>query len=415
MRTGSTLCWALLCVAVAAGEAGAATTGSFTYQVPAGWQECAGPAGFDVSYCTQGGALIAVKSPVPGSDAAAIARSGLQGAEILQDTAVPFAGQPGHLVITRMQKSPAETFLVAAAATAAGGGVKVALVAKAEMAREAVQLWGDLIDKGSFAAADAPARPTRPFKVHNVAADCEAKVTIDGQELSVPAGQTREIQLSEGPHEFHWSERDGSAQGVSASVPPAETLNAACTPGAAPGPGPGPAPPTLPHDASGSFGDVADGARAAVSFYRTCWNLVFQQDLLEPVPRSVDRMMLKVVVRRDRSRWRDFLDFPGYKRDLDAAIQRTASDATARGELRRLAYFALLRAGQVGVPTECDPGGTSLDQNALTCSADAFVKHFSAGGQESLITAAGMSLRFPRIGSADNPADIIGMIRKVGQ
>ncbi len=399
---------------VAAGPARAETVGSFTYAVPQGWQSCSVLPGFDAQFCNPGGAAIGIKAPIAGPDAAAIARGGLDGAEILQDTAILFAGQPGHLVITKLDRG-GDTFVVAAAATGAGGGTKVALVAKTEVARQAVHAWSEVIDRGSFGAGK-PAGPTRRFVVRNVRADCEAKVTIDGQELRIGPGHSQELQLTDGPHEFHWTDAFGIAAGVTASVPPAETLNAACVAGAAPGPGPTPptTPPVAPPPA-GDFAAVADGARAAVTFYRTCWNLVFQQDVLQPVPRSVDRMMLKVVVRRDKQRWGDFTDYPTYLAELQQAIQRTAASPEQRAELRRLAYFALLRAGQVGVPPECNPGGSALDSAALSCSADSFVKRLAGGGEAGLVTAAGMSLRFPRIGAADKPADIMGMIRKVGQ
>ena len=95
---------ALLGLAVIAGPAGAETAASFTYAVPAGWQSCSVMQGFDAQFCNPAGAIIGIKAPIAGTDAAAIARGGLQGAEILQDTAIVFAGQTGHLVITRMQE-----------------------------------------------------------------------------------------------------------------------------------------------------------------------------------------------------------------------------------------------------------------------------------------------------------------------
>jgi hypothetical protein len=400
---------ALLGLAVSAGAVRAETTGQFTYQLPAGWQPCTGLAGFEANYCNPQGALIAVKSPFPGAaDAAAIARVGLQGTEVLQDVALPFGGQPGHVVITRFVKD-GQMFLVAAAGTAAGGGVKAVLLAEPSVAQQSVQSWIALVNGGSFGGASAPARPTHPFTIRNLGASCEAEVMVDGQRVSIPAGQSRELQVPEGQHEFQWKDNSGRDNCATASVPPAATLNAGCAAAAAPVP---PPPPPPPPGGEPEFGAVADGARSAITFYRDCWNLVFDKQIL-PATHNADRMMLKVVIRRPRGRWSDFLAYPGHLAVLEQAIDRAKGNPAARAELRRLAYYALYRAGQAILMKQCAPTG-ELNSGALDCAADGWVK--LADTQEAgLEVLSMMSTRFANIGAADDPVEIVSAMDKVGR
>jgi hypothetical protein len=404
---------ALLWVAAFAGAARAETTGQFTYQVPSGWEACKGLDGFEANFCNPKGALIAIKSPFPGADAAAIARVGLQGNEVLQDLALPFGGQPGHMVVTRFVKD-GQMLLVAAAGTAAGGGTKAVLLAEPAVAQESVSSWISLVNGGSFGDPSAPPRPTHTFTIRNLGPSCEAIVTIDGQRIAVPAGQSRELQIPEGQHEFQWKDNSGRDNGATASVPPAETLNAGCQPAAAPNPPANP-PPTEPPPTGGGdpeFGPVADGARAAINFYRLSWNLVFQKDLL-PEAHNVDRMMLKVVIRRPRGRWADFLAYPQHLAVLQQAMDRTKDNPTARAELRRLAYYALYRAGQALLMKQCAPTG-ELNAGALDCAADGWVK--LADTQEAgMEVLSMMSTKFANIGSADDPKEIVDAMDKVGR
>lgn len=411
LSRGAVLATALFIVAAlpAGRPAVAETTGAFTFTPPAGWSPCKGIDGFQASFCNPKGALIAVASPIQGADAATLARGWLKGAEILRDQAIPFAGQDGHMIVARITKG-GQPVLIAVSVTVAQGGAAVALIASKETVDEAIAAYVAVIDGGSFGGAGgaAPAAGARrKFTITNVSAGCDTTVTIDGQAVTVPSGKTVEVQLPEGKHEFEWTEPDGSRHTGVAGVPPAESLSAGCV---AQGGTPPPTRPATPAPA----GDMFDGARSMVSFYRVAWNIVLGEQVLDPNPKSMDRLMLRVIAGRPADRRKDLTRYSGYLAELDGAAQRTAQDKGKRAELRRFAFLILNSAGQIGVPDACVPRERTREAlvKAIDCSMDQFI---AEANKDPLMLWAQMGERFDRAAAADDPAEFMGEVQKIGR
>jgi hypothetical protein len=246
------------------------------------------------------------------------------------------------------------------------------------------------------------------FTIQNHSGDCEATVYIDGKEIKVGAGQSTQVDIAPGTHEFVFQDGTGATHQVSADAPPADTLNAACK-GSGDSTSP-PPPPPPPSDGAG--GDVFEGARNAVTFYRTLGNLVLGKEVLGP-PIS-DRPALRLLANAPDDRVKDFADYTGYLPVLTAAVEKSKGDQTKYRDLQRLAVDLLISAGQFMSPPEgagCQVAAGSKEEyiKFLDCMVDGFSAAHPAAAVEQ------WSLLFPRIGLAPKPEKYIEKLKEMGQ
>jgi hypothetical protein len=347
------------------GAAVADNVGSFHFRMPDGWKPCAGPEGYQVLCPPEGNARIGIMSPAKGADAASLARNeALENGEILKDMEATLAGKPGHLVVAMKDE-----MVVAAAATLDAGGVVVVMLAPKAEAQSTVHVWSALVDGAQIAGAgddsgslwpvgDEKQPPDHKLTLKNGVPGCTATMFIDGEKYEVPAGGSLDVMIHKGKHVFEWQNADGTFGNATGEAPPVENFTGGCVPGAAPQPNHPETPQTpqvdtpTPLAADADKRAIFEGARAAVMFYRTAWNLV-QGGPDWGMPRSIDRMALKLLARKPHAKRNDLTAYTQYNQLLQAAVQRTQGNPAARAGLRRVAYVLLLGAAQVGVPDTC--------------------------------------------------------------
>jgi len=381
--------------------ASAETVGGFHFEVPQGWTPCKIEIeGFNQFYCNADSAVIGIQSPATAVDARTLANHDLADVEIVNEQEAVFAGNPGHVVIGRIKQGD-KFILVAIAATVGAGGARVGLIAAPEAVEASVQAWSALIDQGNF-GGEAP-KATQKFTVANVGEGCAAVATIDGEQVQIAAGATTEVMLTEGKHEFTWTDSAGELHSATADVPPADTLGASCTvAGTQPQPTPATDIPAVNSDDTAMF----NGARAAVKFYRILGNLVMGQNLLDPTPKS-DRPMLRVLAERPDDRLGTMHEYTGYLATLEAAVDKAAGDPTKMAALRRLAVVLMAQAGQIGgVPQGCS---SQQGQAMLDC----VVEDYAKTDIREVVGEWGRT--FARIGNAPNPTDGIVELSQLAQ
>ncbi len=374
-RAFGLLASSLLLTSALASIAHADSVGPFNYQLPEGWTTCANvasPAGTRALCPPKGAAIITIQTGTGGTDPVAMARAVATG-EVLKELDGNVSGQPGHVTVATSNGA-----IRVAAATAAGGGVVVSMISPRAEADGPARTWGVLVDGASIGAAPAspapapsssPApEPEVPLSVENASSECTAVMFIDGRRVEVPPSGKVAIQVRPGKHVFEWQNPDGSFGSAPGEVPPLTRLTGTCIKGVAPAPAPQ-ATPSEPTGPTLKPRDIFDGARAAVLFYRTCWNLALGGDTW-PAPVSLDRMMLRVMARRPVAKRRDFASYNAHQKALNDAIARAGADPEARLRLRRYAVFALIRAGMQELPRTCEPPASSTpdqQRSALDC------------------------------------------------
>jgi len=367
---------------MAAAPARAESVGPFNYRMPEGWAVCAGeaPKGAAQLCPAQGAARIWIKTGVGGSDAAAMARAEAPG-DSLKELDGKVSGQPGHVTV-----ATSEGVIRAAAATAASGGVTITLAAPRAEAAGPARQWGVLVDGASIgdatAPAPAPATATHKVNVVNASGECTAVMFIDGKRVEVPPAGTVVVDVAAGKHLFEWQNPDGSSGSAPGEVPPLTKLTGTCVKGVAPALQPSAAPFGEPSEQRLKPRDVFNGARAAVMFYRTCWNLAVGHQPW-PAPVSLDRMMLRVVARRPVAKRPDFVRYQGHQWALAAAIARAGQDGELKARLRRYAAFVLVRAGMHEMPKTCEPAEAQPPPEKQRAALDCI-----AGGMEKSPPAA---------------------------
>lgn len=379
----------------------AETVGGFTFTIPEGWSACTiDIEGFNQFYCNANhDGAIAIQSPATAADANTLAHQDLEGVEIVNEQEAVFAGKAGQVVIGRVKQGD-KYVLVAIAATVEAGGARVGLLAAPEVVDQSVQAWSAMIDQGSF-GGPAP-EANQKFTISNVGEGCAATATVDGKSIELAPGASQEIMLTEGKHEFTWTDSTGAPHSATADVPPADTLGAACVVGGAPPP----SPQTDIPDPTAADRAMFEGARAAVKFYRILGNLVIGKPLLDPTPKS-DRPMLRVLAERPDDRLGTMHEYTDYLAVLQAAVDKSGNDPTKLAALRRLALVMLAQAGQIGGVSQ------ACNQQQGTAMLDCVVEDYTKSDVAEVVAEWGRT--FARIGNAPNPTDSIVELQKLAQ
>ena len=415
------MCRSLTVVAAAflvlAGDAAADSVGAFHFVMPTGWAVCPTQdfVGYHALCPATGAARIGIRSPVAGPDAATLARTEVVG-EVLKDSAVAFVGEVGHLVVSQNER-----VIAVAAASTAGGGVVVVLIASAAEAPATVHVWGALVDGATLAddgaddgaedgAEDGPAVEPEvvaskvTLRLTNIAADCEATVYVDGVAIAIPPGGARDLEITAGSHVFEWQDSAGVQRSARAEAPPVASLGGGCTAGVAAPEQPQPTvqPKAAPLPENAGRRAIIDGARAAVQFYRGCWSLISGGEL-EPPPRSLDRLALKLVARKPQGARGQLVVYTRALAALTDAAQRTAGVPDARRQLRHAALLFLASAAQMPpAPVACRAASATQSHDEKLVALDCMLRYVES--RPPVENVDGMNTAFLRLATADPPS-----------
>lgn len=329
--------------------------------VLAGWAPC--PGGGEC--LTKGQARIELRHGLTADPA-------LDG-ELVHDEDIQVGGRPGHLMVAFGDGVLTAVVVV--------GTDAVVLRAPLAEAGAAAHAWSALLEAQSVPATGAGGA----MKLVNLETDCAATVYVDGAPHTLAAGATAEVTLATGRAFVEWQERDGghrmaaAAPGAEARVgcpPPPQAATVTLDE-------PEPAAPLVSVDAAvvvaadaavaepagvtgprAALAPVFAGARSAVLFYRGLWSVVLVGKLWE-TPRSIDRLMLKLLQHRPRDRWDSLATYTSLHAQLERAVANAAGDEAKLTEVRRVATELLLSTAQVPSQRGC----ASVQDAALAADA----------------------------------------------
>jgi hypothetical protein len=292
--------------------------------------------------------------------------------EVVHDEDIEIGGKKGRLIVT---------FGDALEATAILGTDAISLRAPLDEAGAAAHAWSAIIQRLGAGAPDAAGGS---LKLVNVDTDCAATVYVDGQAHTLAAGASEEITLPSARAFVEWQERDGDHRMAAATpgaearvgcpppkqeaalvVPPQTAVSVDAAPAApvvtadaAPVAAFDAAVPTSTDNADASGGPRASlepafaGARSAVLFYRGLWSVVLDGKMWE-APRSLDRLMLKLLQHRPRDRWDNLAAYTALHEQLERAVTNAANDPAKMTQLRRVATELMMSTAQVGSQRGC--------------------------------------------------------------